>query len=178
MTPPCPKCGKYFTKRVLIEGAEDPTSTMAGMYAYRCQLCDELFRARKPALQPVPAPQATPAPQGSTSAELANITNRQYVRVTAKFPATFVIGKLGQEGTVTEIALGGCSLEVNVVLAIGAKFRMDIIISSSEPPLVINQALVRSVRPTGFGIQFMEIQDVEKERLGRLLEKLLATLLG
>ena len=172
MTPQCPKCKKYFTKRVLIEGAEDPTSTLAGMYAYRCQLCDELFRASKPALQ------TTPAPQASTSAELANITNRQYVRVTAKFPVTFLISRLRQEGTVTEIALGGCSLEANIVLAIGAKFRMDILISENEPPLVVDQALVRSVRPTGFGIQFMEIQDAEKERLGRVLEKLLATLLS
>jgi len=172
MTPQCPKCKKYFTKRVLIEGAEDPTSTLAGMYAYRCQLCDELFRANKPALQ------TTPAPQASTSTELANITNRQYVRVTAKFPVTFLISRLRQEGTVTEIALGGCSLEANVVLAIGAKFRMDILISENEPPLVVDQALVRSVRPTGFGIQFMEIQDAEKERLGRVLEKLLAALLS
>jgi hypothetical protein len=172
MTPQCPKCKKYFTKRVLIEGAEDPTSTLAGMYAYRCQLCDELFRASKPVLQ------TTPAPQASTGAELANITNRQYVRVTAKFPVTFLISRLRQEGTVTEIALGGCSLEANVVLAIGAKFRMDILISENEPPLVVDQALVRSVRPTGFGIQFMEIQDAEKERLGRVLEKLLATLLS
>ena len=172
MTPPCPKCGKYFTKRVLFEGAEDPTSTMAGMYAYRCQLCSELFRAKKP------APQSTPAPQGSKDAELTNVTNRQYLRVAAKFPVTFVISKLKQEGTVTEIALGGCTLEANVVLAIGAKFKMELCISDSEPPLVINQALVRSVRPTGFGIQFMEILDAEKERLGRLLEKLLAALLG
>lgn len=171
MTPQCPKCGKYFTKRVLIEGAEDPTSTMQGMYAYRCQLCSELFRARKPALQ------STPAPAGK-EAELTNVTNRQYVRVNAKFPVTFVLSKLRQEGTITEIALGGCSLEANVVLAIGAKFRMDILISENEPPLVVDQALVRSVRPTGFGIQFMEFQETEKVRLGRVLEKLLAILLS
>jgi hypothetical protein len=172
MTPQCPKCGKYFTKRVLIEGAENPTSTMQGMYAYRCQLCSEQFRARKPDPQ-VPAPAA----EGLTSTELTKVDARQYVRVNAKFPVAFVLSKLPQEGTVTEIALGGCSLEANVVLAIGAKFRMDILISDQEPPLVINQALVRSVRPTGFGIQFMEVQDAEKERLGRLLEKLLAAIL-
>jgi hypothetical protein len=172
MTPPCPKCGKYFTKRVLIEGAEDPTSTMQGMYAYRCQLCSELFRAKKP------DPKAAVAPQGSKDAELTNVTNRQYVRVNARFPVTFLISKLRQEGTVTEIALGGCSLEANVVLAIGAKFRMDILISENEPPLVVDQALVRSVRPTGFGIQFMEFQEAEKVRLGRVLEKLLAVLLS
>lgn len=171
MTPQCPKCGKYFTKRVLMEEAEDPTSTMQGMYAYRCQLCAELFRARKPPLQP------TPPPPDSKDAELSKLTARQYVRVAVKFPVAFTVSKLRQEAIITEIALGGCSLEANVVLAIGAKFRMEIRISDSEPPLVIQQALVRSVRPTGFGIQFLEIQDAEKERLGRLLEKLLAALL-
>jgi hypothetical protein len=179
MTPQCPKCGKYFTKRVLIEGAENPTSTMAGMYAYRCQLCSEQFRAKKPDLNAPPAPApAAGAPQAGKDTELTKVDARQYVRIHAKFPVTFVIGKTGQEGTVTEIALGGCSLEANVVLAIGAKFRMDILISNNEPPLVINQALVRSIRLTGFGIQFMEIQDAEKERLGRLIEKLLAEMLG
>lgn len=176
MTPPCPKCGKYFTKRVLVEGAEDPTSTMAGMYAYRCQLCSEQFRAKKPALQATPA--AAPVPQVSKEAELTKVDARQYVRVNAKFPVVFTLGKLKQEGTVTEIALGGCSLEANVVLAIGAKFSMAILVSESEPPLVIEQALVRSIRLTGFGIQFMEIRDAEKERLGKALEKLLASLLG
>lgn len=172
MTPPCPKCGKYFTKRVAMEGVDDPLSTVAGMFAYRCQLCSELFRAKKP---DSPAPSA---PQTGASEALTNVTKRQYLRVAAKFPVTFVVSKLKQEGTVTEIALGGCTLEANVVLAIGAKFRMDILISDNEPPLVIQQALVRSVRPTGFGIQFMEILDAEKERLGRLLEKLLAALLS
>jgi len=171
VTPQCPKCGKYFTKRVPMEGAADPTSTVAGMFAYRCQLCSELFRSRKP------DPQAVPAPQASTNAELTKVDARQYVRVAAKFPVTFLISRLKQEGTVTEIALGGCSLEANIVLAIGAKFKMEILISESEPPLVVDQALVRSVRPTGFGIQFMEIQDIEKVRLGRVLEKLLAVLL-
>jgi len=172
MTPPCPKCGKYFTKRVAMEGADDPLSTVSGMFAYRCQLCDELFRAKKP------NPGAASAPQTGASAALTNVTNRQYVRVATKFPVTFVVSKLKQVGLVTEIALGGCTLEADVVLAIGAKFRMELFISDSEPPLVISQALVRSVRPTGFGIQFMEVLDAEKERLGRLLEKLLAALLG
>lgn len=172
MTPSCPKCGKYFTKRVPMEGADDPLSTVSGMYAYRCQLCSELFRAKKPPLQ------ETSAPAGAKDAALNKLTARQYVRVAAKFPVAFAVNKIQQDGIVTEIALGGCTLEANVVLAIGAKFRMDIIISNDEPPMVISQAIVRSVRPTGFGIQFLEITDAEKERLGRLLEKLLAAMLG
>jgi PilZ domain len=178
MTPPCPKCGKYFTKRVPMEGATDPTSTVAGMFAYRCQLCSELFRAKKPDLQATPAAAPVPQVQVSKEAELTKVDARQYVRVNARFPVTFVISKLKQEGTVTEIALGGCSLEANVVLAIGATFKMEIHVAESEPPLVVDKALVRSIRLTGFGIQFLEIRDAEKERLSKVLEKLLATLLG
>ncbi len=172
MTPQCPKCGKYFTKRVLIEGAEDPTSTMQGMYAYRCQLCSELFRARKPELQ------ATPPPPESKDAELSKITARQYVRMAVRYPVTFVVSRITQQGTLTEIALGGCSLEANIVLALGAKLKLDILVSEKEPPIVIQLAVVRSVRPTGFGIQFMEINDAERERLGRVLEGLLKAQFG
>jgi hypothetical protein len=172
LTPQCPKCGKYFTKRVLIEGAEDPTSTMQGMYAYRCQLCTELFRARKPELQ------ATPAPPESKESELTKLTARQYVRMAVKYPVSFMVNRVRLQGLLTEIALGGCSLEVNVVLALGAKLKLDILVSENEPPIVIQQAVVRSVRPTGFGIQFMEIHDAEKERLGRVLEQLLKAQFG
>lgn len=172
MTPQCPKCGKYFTKRVPMEGADDPTSTVAGMFAYRCQLCGEQFRAKRP------DPLAPPSPHLSRDAELTKVDGRQYLRLATRLPVTFIVTKLKQEGTITEIALGGCTLEANVVLAIGAKLRMEIRIAENEPPLVIHQAIVRSVRPTGFGIQFMEILDAEKERLSRVLEKLLAALLG
>lgn len=172
MTPQCPKCSKYFTKRVAMEGADDPLSTVSGMFNYRCQLCTELFRAKKP------DPLTAPGPRLSKEAELTDVTRRQYLRVACSFPVTFLISKMKQEGTVTEIAMGGCTLEANVVLAIGAKFRMELNVSDIEPPLVVNQALVRSVRPSGFGIQFMEILEPEKERLARLLEKLLARLLA
>jgi hypothetical protein len=64
------------------------------------------------------------------------------------------------------------------VLALGAKLKLEILVSEKEPSIVIQQAVVRSVRPTGFGIQFMEIHDAEKERLGRVLEKLLKAQFG
>jgi hypothetical protein len=51
--------------------------------------------------------------------------------------------------------------------------KMEIRVLDAQPPIAIDVALVRSVRPTGFGIQFMEIQPQEKERLGQTLEELL-----
>lgn len=176
MTPQCPKCGKYFTKRVTDWTNEDPTETASGLYAYRCQLCSELFRARKPSGSPTPTGAA--APKEKEDSEFTRTDSRQYVRISAEFPVTFTVSKLKHRGKVTEIALGGCSLEVDVVLAIGAKLKMSIRVSEADLPIVIDVALVRSVRPTGFGIQFMEIQPQEKERLGQTLEELLKAKFG
>lgn len=166
MTPQCPKCSKYFTKRVTDWATEDQTETATGMFAYRCQLCAELFRARRPGTVE------------TNEGELTKTDSRQYVRVTARFPATFSVGRITQAGTVTEIALGGCSLEAEVVLALGAKLKMELRVVESEPPILIEVALVRSIRPTGFGIQFMEIHPDEQKRLGEVLEGLLKTLFG
>jgi hypothetical protein len=174
MTPQCPKCGKYFTKRVTDWTNEDPTETASGLYAYRCQLCSELFRARKPAGGPAPAGATAPAaPKEKEESEFTRTDSRQYVRINAEFPVTFTVSKLKHQGKVTEIALGGCSLEADIVLAMGAKMKMEIRVLDAQPPIAIDVALVRSVRPTGFGIQFMEIQPQEKERLGQTLEELL-----
>ena len=172
MTPQCPKCSKYFTKRVSDWANPDPTETATGMYAYRCQLCSELFRARRPAATAAPAAGAS-APAVKAEDEFTKTDSRQYVRVNAEFPVVFTVSKVAHEGKVTEIALGGCSLEANIVLAMGSKLKMDLLLSTTEPPVPIDVALVRSVRPTGFGIQFMEIKPQEKERLGRFLEQLL-----
>jgi hypothetical protein len=142
------------------------------MFAYRCQLCSELFLTKKP------DPLAPPSPHVRKEAELTKVDARQDVRLATRLPITFLVSKIKKDGVITELALGGCTLEAEVVLAIGAKLRLEIRIAENEPPLVIHQAFVRSIRPTGYGIQFMEILDAEKERLGRVLEKLLAALLG
>jgi hypothetical protein len=165
VTPPCPKCGKYFTQRVAAEDAVDMTATLRGNLSYRCQLCTELFRALPPA--PKKKAEETPATE----------TRRHYLRVPVNFPVRLWSGQRENPfaGTVTEIAMGGCSLEVDVVLAQGAQVKMELSVAERETPVVIRKATVCSIRPKGFGIEFTDLQPDEKIQLGRIMEELLAS---
>lgn len=165
MTPPCPKCGKYFTKRIAAEDATDMASTLHGFLSYRCQLCTELFRA-------VP-----PAPQEKKKEEPILATRRHYVRVPVAFPARLWASqqKHALSGTVTEIAMGGCSLDVDAALAQGARVKIELSVAEGKTPFVIQRATVCSIRPKGFGIEFTDLQLDEKMLLGRIMEELLAS---
>jgi hypothetical protein len=164
-TPPCPKCGKYFTKRVAEEDATDTTSTLRGLLAYRCQLCAKLFRA------------TPPVPREKPNAEQETATRRHYVRVPVEFPARLwtSTSKFPHTGTVKEITIGGCSLETYIHLAQGEELRIELALSEQEPPIMIQKATVSSVRPAGFGLQFTDLQPDEKTRLGRIMEGLLSS---
>ncbi len=163
VTPPCPQCGKYFTKRVVEEDAADTTATLRGLLAYRCQLCTKLFRA------------TPPVPKEKPAAEPDTATRRHYVRVPVEFPARLWTSqsKYPHTGVVKEITMGGCSLEVDVALTQGSELRIELSLSEREPPVMIQKATVCSVRPNGFGLQFTDLQPDEKTRLGRIMEELL-----
>jgi hypothetical protein len=164
-TPPCPKCGKYFTKRIVEEDATDTTATLRGLLSYRCQLCTKLFRA------------TPPVPKEKPAAEPATESRRQYVRVPVNFPARLWAGVDAPPlaGTVTEIAMGGCSLEMDAALNQGVHVKMELSVPERVTPVVIRTATVCSIRPRGFGIGFTDLQAEEKILLGRIMEELLAS---
>ncbi len=165
LTPPCPKCGKYFTKRVVAEDVADMTATMRGRLSYRCQLCTELFRA------------TPPAPQGKRSEEPMLTTRRHYVRVPVTFPVRLWAAPQQQAftGTVTEITMGGCSVDTQAVLGQTMRVKLELSVSEGRTPFVIQQATICSIRSDGLGIEFTDLQPDEKLLLGRIMEELLAS---
>ena len=164
-TPPCPKCGKYFTKRIVEEDAADTTATLRGLLSYRCQLCTKLFRA------------TPPVPKEKPAADPGTETRRQYVRVPVNFPARLWTSQHKQPiaGTVTEITMSGCSLELDAALDQGAQLKIELSFPERVTPVVIQTATVCSARPKGFGIEFTDLQSEEKILLGRIMEELLAS---
>lgn len=163
VTPPCPKCKKYFTKRVAAEDATDLASTLNGLLSYRCQLCGELFRA------------FPPASRGSTTDAPPPPTRRHYVRVPVNFPVKMWPASQDQplSGTITEIALGGCCVETAAALSPGTRVRLELSVHEGRTPLVIRQATVSTIRPNGVGLEFTNLQVEEHLLLGRIMEELL-----
>ena len=81
------------------------------------------------------------------------------------FPVTFASDEGSGDGTLVNVSMGGCSLRTRVELPIGTIIKLTLQVSSDIQPVVVDAAVVRSVRVGGLGVEFLQWQQSERERL-------------
>lgn len=145
----CPKCGKDFVRRTLRKGAPEHVLSAVYVYPFRCQLCAHRFLRMEP---------------GRRYNE-STIDKRQYERVGVTFPVTFVGDKARGAGTVSRLSLGGCEVESPVTLMEGMIFNLRLQPPGISPPINVETAVVRSVRPPVAGLEFLRSNPAEQFRL-------------
>ena len=69
--------------------------------------------------------------------------------------------------------MGGCTLQTATALTKGAFLHLNLQPSEREPAIVVETAMVRSVRPESVGLEFLEFEGGQKERLARFVRSLL-----
>jgi hypothetical protein len=153
----CPKCGKDFVRRTLRRGAHEYLLSVVYVYPYRCQLCAKRFLRMEP---------------GRRYNE-STVDKRQYERVQAKFPVTFVGDKASGAGTVSRLSLGGCELESQLKLMEGMMFNLRLQPPDLNPAINVETAIVRSVRPPVAGLEFLRSNPTEQFRLIQFVAGLL-----
>lgn len=79
------------------------------------------------------------------------------------------------EGSILELALGGCLVQTVTLLPEGALMSLELDIEASAPSLRVEAALVRSVRPLSVGLEFVRLAEAEHERLGAWIRRFHAT---
>jgi hypothetical protein len=96
---------------------------------------------------------------------------RRYLRVALPSPLPASIeGPRGASARVRAIALGGALLETGSRLAIGDSMSIEIHTGLGR---IRSTAVVRNTNPTGYGIEFVHMQQEDREKLRRRLVKLL-----
>ncbi len=145
----CPKCGKDFVRRTLRKGAHEYVLSVIYVYPYRCQLCAHRFLRMEP---------------GRRYNE-STIDKRQYERIEARFPVTFVGDKASGAGTVCRISISGCELESSLKLLEGMMFNLRLQPPGVSPSINVETAIVRSVRPPIAGLEFLRSNQAEQFRL-------------
>ena len=153
----CPKCGKDFVRRTLRKGAHEHVLSILYVYPFRCQLCAHRFLRMEP---------------GRRYNE-STIDKRQYERVDARFPVTFVGDKASGAGTVSRLSLGGCELESSAKLMEGMMFNLRLQPPDVNPSINVETAVVRSVRPPVAGLEFLRSSQAEQFRLIQFVAGLL-----
>ncbi len=154
----CPSCGTRFVRVTYYEGTVERMLNHLKVFPFRCQLCTKRFRTFW---------------AGSPNAKQA-VDRRQYKRLSASFHVNLLSDDAARtDNRVTDISMGGCTLETTATLQRGTFLELIIKPTSNENTIKVETAMVCSVRPKSMGIQFLELQSNDKHRLSQVVLSLL-----
>jgi hypothetical protein len=77
------------------------------------------------------------------------------------------------EGVITEISLGGCYMQTVMQLSQGTLVSLELQPEPHIPAIAVEAALVRILRPTGVGLEFLRMSAPEQERFSQFIRQLL-----
>jgi PilZ domain len=97
---------------------------------------------------------------------------RQQPRFTSQFRSTFSGGQREGQGRTLDLSTGGCKIETDFPVVVGASFECRIYVPELDWPLRIDEAQVRWIKAGTFGIQFTKIQPNEETKLKQVIASL------
>jgi PilZ domain len=101
---------------------------------------------------------------------------RKQPRFTAQFRSTFSGGQREGQGRTLDMSVGGCRIETEVPVVVGASFECRIYVPGLDWPLRVEESQVRWVKGNVFGLEFTKIGSDEQVKLKQLLSGLKAEL--
>lgn len=97
---------------------------------------------------------------------------RKAPRFSVNFRSTFAGEQLAGRGIITNLSVGGCSIESTITLPVHSTVGLHIQVPDSRWPLQVDRAIVRWVRGSMFGLEFESLSPAETDRLQHLLHDL------
>ncbi len=79
--------------------------------------------------------------------------------------AFFSTGGLEGEGIVNDLSKTGCKIQCQTIPEVGATVKVDLFLPDYPRPLKIERGLVRWIKTDSFGLEFVELQASQRERL-------------
>jgi len=111
-------------------------------------------------------------PRPRMNKEEPPMEKRQQPRFTSQFRSTLSDGQGEGQGRTLDLSTGGCMIETDFPVVVGASLECRIYVPGLDWPLRIDEAQVRWVKANKFGIQFMKIQRDEEVKLKRVIASL------
>jgi hypothetical protein len=145
----CPNCARDFVRRVSRVGLGERLLSVFYVYPFKCQLCGYRFRFF----------------QWGVRYFRVEEDRREYDRMEITFPVAFASEAGSGEGSLMNVSMGGCSFRTKASLPVGTILKLTLQVSSDIPAVVVDAGVVRSVRTGGVGVEFLQWQQSERERL-------------
>lgn len=96
---------------------------------------------------------------------------RQYPRFPVQFHSSFSSANIiGGEGQVVDLSFRGCRIASSASIQPGTTLELRIHVSDNEPPISIDQAVVRWCKTKHSGLEFMKLQPAEWARLQQVVK--------
>ena len=99
--------------------------------------------------------------------------NRRNKRFPVRFRSSFTsLNLVGGEGTLVDLSIRGCRIESQTEVRPGTSLELRIVASDDDPPLMIQEAVVRWSRFQHFGLEFLSLAPEEWARLQHTVTQL------
>lgn len=153
----CPNCSTDYVNSVGRQGIIERLLSIFCVYL-RCQICGYRFRSWR----------------WGGKYKRSEEDRREYERLPCNFSVSIGGDNLHGVGSVVDLSVGGCSLHTETPLLEGTTLRLALQISTDLLPLTVEAAIVRSVHGNRVGVEFIRIQQSERERLQLFVRGLLS----
>ena len=153
MQPTCPLCQSTYVRRAHRAGFLEQTLSLFYIYPFRCQLCSARFTTL----------------QWGVRYSAQTEDPRRYERISVHFPVLFGNALTVGKGVVTDMSVADCAISTDLPLQQGDTLKLELYPKTGRPPIVVAQAVVRSIRQGLAGVQFVDVEESEKARLNRFV---------
>jgi len=159
----CPACGGSKIRLAARKSLSDILLSGFTIYPFRCQLCADRFRTF--------LGRRTPNPR------------RSFDRVEVSFPVWFKSRRsssssgVGYEGVIDNLSIRGCRIRSAAPIRIGSRLELEFQHSNNSFPVMIEEAVVRSLADGAIGLRFTKLHRSDERRIRQLIDVWLPELL-
>jgi PilZ domain len=155
--PLCPRCSKEYVIRVSRVGLGERLASLFYVYPFRCQLCGHRFKFL----------------QYGIKYKRIEEDRREYERLPASFPIMFDAGTVQGRGLTVDVSMRGCTFHTESELVEGNILRMRLELPEETSPVSVEAVIIRTLRSGRVGVEFLQFENGERERLQRFIRGLL-----
>ena len=155
----CKRCAMDYVRQSRPSGAIDRFLMEMHMVPYRCQLCAHRFWVLA---------------WGKGHSDVQD-DKREYQRLGVSFPIFFKGEHVSGEGKVTALSIRGCSMETVTRVQHGTIVSLILHLPGVPIPIDIDAAVVKAALGNRLGLEFLDLDAGEEERLRGHIETLIVT---
>jgi hypothetical protein len=100
------------------------------------------------------------------------VEQRRERRVQVSYPISFEGNQGLGKGKLFNLSLGGCAIESGINVQVGTTVTLRVYVPTHKEPIQVSRAGVTWAAGQDFGVEFMDLEPQERDRLHKLITDL------